>query len=74
MSKFIKNLALVATVVAAPLAFTAGAAYAEGERFVLISHAPDSDSWWNTISAGFDTYQRNQYYYNRYRNDRRLNQ
>ena len=49
MSKFIKNLALVATVVAAPLAFTAGAAYAEGERFVLISHAPDSDSWWNTI-------------------------
>ncbi len=24
-------------------------AQAEGERFVLISHAPDSDSWWNTI-------------------------
>ncbi|HHG89290.1 MAG TPA: sugar ABC transporter substrate-binding protein, partial [Devosia sp.] len=24
-------------------------ALAEGERFVLISHAPDSDSWWNTI-------------------------
>jgi simple sugar transport system substrate-binding protein len=24
-------------------------AAAEGERFVLISHAPDSDSWWNTI-------------------------
>ena len=24
-------------------------AVAEGERFVLISHAPDSDSWWNTI-------------------------
>lgn len=24
-------------------------ASAEGERFVLISHAPDSDSWWNTI-------------------------
>jgi simple sugar transport system substrate-binding protein len=23
--------------------------YAAGERFVLISHAPDSDSWWNTI-------------------------
>ncbi len=22
---------------------------ASGERFVLISHAPDSDSWWNTI-------------------------
>jgi simple sugar transport system substrate-binding protein len=24
-------------------------AMADGERFVLISHAPDSDSWWNTI-------------------------
>ena len=23
--------------------------FMEGERFVLISHAPDSDSWWNTI-------------------------
>jgi len=27
----------------------AAPAMAEGERFVLISHAPDSDSWWNTI-------------------------
>lgn len=24
-------------------------AEAKGERFVLVSHAPDSDSWWNTI-------------------------
>lgn len=24
-------------------------ASADGERFVLVSHAPDSDSWWNTI-------------------------
>ncbi len=24
-------------------------ALATGERFVLVSHAPDSDSWWNTI-------------------------
>lgn len=24
-------------------------ALADGEKFVLISHAPDSDSWWNTI-------------------------
>lgn len=23
--------------------------YAAGERYVLVSHAPDSDSWWNTI-------------------------
>lgn len=27
-------------------------AAAEGERFVLVSHAPDSDSWWNTIKNG----------------------
>ncbi|MCS7486593.1 sugar ABC transporter substrate-binding protein [Marinomonas sp. BSi20414] len=25
------------------------AAHAEGERYVFISHAPDSDSWWNVI-------------------------
>jgi len=30
----------------------ATAARAEGERYVLISHAPDSDSWWNTIKNG----------------------
>jgi simple sugar transport system substrate-binding protein len=27
----------------------AGQAMAASERFVLVSHAPDSDSWWNTI-------------------------
>jgi simple sugar transport system substrate-binding protein len=27
----------------------AGQALAANERFVLVSHAPDSDSWWNTI-------------------------
>ncbi|MEE9387792.1 MAG: sugar ABC transporter substrate-binding protein [Paracoccaceae bacterium] len=37
---------LVATALAASFA---APAMAEGERFVLISHAPDSDSWWNTI-------------------------
>ncbi len=31
------------------LGASATIASAEGERFVLISHAPDSDSWWNTI-------------------------
>ena len=30
----------------------AGAATAEGERYVLVSHAPDSDAWWNTIKNG----------------------
>lgn len=37
-------LAAVAAVVTTSLP-----ASAEGERFVLVSHAPDSDSWWNTI-------------------------
>ena len=35
-------------LVAAALA-AAGAAFAADAKFVLISHAPDSDSWWNTI-------------------------
>ena len=33
------------------LSFSA-AVHAEGERYVLVSHAPDSDSWWNTIKNG----------------------
>jgi len=53
MNRIIKNLALAAAVVAAPLAFTAGIAQAEGdERYILVSHAPDSDSWWNTVKNG----------------------
>ena len=38
-------------IAAAAIAFAgfAGTASAEDEKFVLISHAPDSDSWWNTI-------------------------
>lgn len=40
-------LALAAA--AAALAGYSAPASAEGERFVLVSHAPDSDSWWNTI-------------------------
>ena len=51
MSSLMKKLALAATVAAAPL-IAAGAAVAEGEKYVLVSHAPDSDSWWNTIKNG----------------------
>jgi simple sugar transport system substrate-binding protein len=44
---------LRSTVLAAALALPLGAVYspaeAAGERFVFVSHAPDSDSWWNTI-------------------------
>lgn len=48
MNTFLKTMA--ATAVAA--ATLTGAAQAEGERYVLVSHAPDSDSWWNTIKNG----------------------
>ena len=51
MTSLMKKLALAA-VAAATLLMVAGTASAEGERYVLVSHAPDSDSWWNTIKNG----------------------
>ena len=42
----------VVTAVAATALMGASGAIAEGERYVLVSHAPDSDSWWNTIKNG----------------------
>lgn len=42
------KLVLAATVAATPL-IAATAAQAEGEKYILVSHAPDSDSWWNTV-------------------------
>jgi simple sugar transport system substrate-binding protein len=42
---------LAVAVFAAPV-LSAATASAEGERYVLVSHAPDSDSWWNTIKNG----------------------
>lgn len=42
------TLAFTIAMFFAPLMSTAQAA---GERFVLVSHAPDSDSWWNTIKT-----------------------
>lgn len=44
--KFITRLLSVAAL---GVAFLAAPAQAASERFVLVSHAPDSDSWWNTI-------------------------
>tara|TARA_R110002096_G_scaffold28480_23_gene86364 strand:+ start:3127 stop:4077 length:951 start_codon:yes stop_codon:yes gene_type:complete len=51
MTSLKTKLILAATVAMAPL-LGAGTAFAEGERYVLVSHAPDSDSWWNTIKNG----------------------
>ncbi len=44
--------AALSIAIAAPLAITATTAVAEGEKYILVSHAPDSDSWWNTIKNG----------------------
>jgi len=49
MKNLIKSVA-VASITA--LTLLASPAVAQGERYVLVSHAPDSDSWWNTIKNG----------------------
>jgi simple sugar transport system substrate-binding protein len=51
MTSKMKSLLLAATVVAAPFMMATSAA-AEGETYILVSHAPDSDSWWNTVKNG----------------------
>ena len=50
MKKMFKNLLVASALAAASL--TGISASAAGERYVLVSHAPDSDSWWNTIKNG----------------------
>ena len=49
MTARIIRRAFLAAALALPMAGIAGLAHAAGERFVFVSHAPDSDSWWNTI-------------------------
>ncbi|MCF6321347.1 MAG: sugar ABC transporter substrate-binding protein [Rhizobiaceae bacterium] len=44
-----KILSILAVGLVAFATFAAPAFAEKHERFVLISHAPDSDSWWNTI-------------------------
>ncbi|MEM7295203.1 MAG: sugar ABC transporter substrate-binding protein [Pseudomonadota bacterium] len=47
-----QKLLAAAAVAALSVTGLATTASAEGERYVLVSHAPDSDSWWNTIKNG----------------------
>ena len=47
----IKKLAVATAVAALPVMAVTPVA-AEGEKYILVSHAPDSDSWWNTIKNG----------------------
>lgn len=51
MKSLFKSAALATAMVAAPLMVATSAA-AEGEKYILVSHAPDSDTWWNTIKNG----------------------
>ena len=51
MTSLLKKLVMTTAVFAAPM-LAATQALAEGERYVLVSHAPDSDSWWNTVKNG----------------------
>lgn len=53
MKHILKTVAAAALAVGATLGGVAGAS-AEGERFVFVSHAPDSDTWWNTIKNAID--------------------
>ncbi len=50
MNKLAKLLAAALALVAMPHMVTTAAA--EGEKYVLVSHAPDSDTWWNVIKNG----------------------
>lgn len=48
LRRLLSGIAVGALAAVGLLSATAPA-MADGERFVLVSHAPDSDSWWNTI-------------------------
>jgi simple sugar transport system substrate-binding protein len=51
MNSNAKKILLAVALTASPFV-AATAASAEGETYILVSHAPDSDSWWNTVKNG----------------------
>lgn len=51
MKSIIKNLMLTTAVIASPLMASADS-HGDDLTYILVSHAPDSDSWWNTIKNG----------------------
>jgi simple sugar transport system substrate-binding protein len=51
MTSLIQKLGIATAMIAAPL-LAAAPAMADGEKYILVSHAPDSDSWWNTVKNG----------------------
>ena len=52
--KLVKSLATMALSIVAAISFTmiSSNANAQGEKYILVSHAPDSDDWWNTVKNG----------------------
>tara|TARA_R110002072_G_scaffold104573_1_gene229175 strand:- start:352 stop:1302 length:951 start_codon:yes stop_codon:yes gene_type:complete len=51
MKSMMKRLMLTAAVIASPLIVSAEA-HGDDLTYILVSHAPDSDSWWNTVKNG----------------------
>jgi simple sugar transport system substrate-binding protein len=51
MKSVIKTLMLTAAAVASPMMASAESP-SDDLKYILVSHAPDSDSWWNTIKNG----------------------
>lgn len=51
MKSMLKKLMLTAAVVMSPFMASADG-HGDDLKYILVSHAPDSDSWWNTIKNG----------------------
>jgi simple sugar transport system substrate-binding protein len=51
MKSALKKVMLSTALIAAPLMASAEA-HGDDLTYVLVSHAPDSDSWWNTVKNG----------------------
>jgi simple sugar transport system substrate-binding protein len=51
MKSAMKTLMLTAAVIASPM-IAAAESPSDDLKYILVSHAPDSDSWWNTVKNG----------------------
>ncbi len=52
MKRFVKKMMGAAVGAAVAVTGFVTVAQADPEKYILVSHAPDSDSWWNTIKNG----------------------
>jgi len=51
MNTIMKKILLTAAVIASPIMAVADDS-GDDLKYVLVSHAPDSDTWWNTVKNG----------------------